>query len=182
MQDALQKEQTIDVSWKKKDLPNYQILVHTLKSSAKMIGANSLSGSAEKAEEAAKKQDIAYIGAHHEELLTTYRETAFAISETLDTDSDSTEIKDLGDENGTQISEEEFLQRLHALRDCFDTFEADRAELLIAEMSSMLYGDTPVEEFLRDIREDVNEFEFGKASEKMQALIKRMEGGGTDES
>lgn len=182
VQDALQKEQTIDVSWKKKDLPNYQILVHTLKSSAKMIGANSLSGSAEKAEEAAKKQDIAYIGAHHEELLTTYRETAFAISETLDTDSDSTEIKDLGDENGTQISEEEFLQRLHALRDCFDTFEADRAELLIAEMSSMLYGDTPVEEFLRDIREDVNEFEFGKASEKMQALIKRMEGGGTDES
>ena len=46
----------------------------------------------------------------------------------------------------------------------------------------MLYGDTLVEEFLRDIREDVNEFEFGKASEKMQALIKRMEGGGTDES
>lgn len=35
---------------------------------------------------------------------------------------------------------------------------------------------------LRDIREDVREFGFGKASEKVQALIKNMKGGGTDES
>lgn len=181
-QDAPQKEQAIDKFWKKEDLKNYRIMVHALKSSAKMIGADSLSESARKAEEAAKNQDMAYISAHHEELLATYRETALEMSETPDIDSDSTEITALGNGNGTQISGEEFLQRLNAIKDCFDTFEADRAEILIAEMSSMVYGGMPVEELLRGIREDVNEFEFGKASEKMQALIENMEGGGTDES
>ena len=181
-QDAPQKEQAIDKFWKKEDLKNYRIMVHALKSSAKMIGADSLSESARKAEEAAKNQDMAYISAHHEELLATYRETALEMSETPDIDSDSTEITALGNGNDTQISGEEFLQRLNAIKDCFDTFEADRAEILIAEMSSMVYGGMPVEELLRGIREDVNEFEFGKASEKMQALIENMEGGGTDES
>lgn len=181
-QDAPQKEQAIEKFWKKEDLKNYRIMVHALKSSAKMIGADSLSESARKAEEAAKNQDMAYISAHHEELLATYRETALEMSEIPDIDSDSTEITALGNGNGTQISGEEFLQRLNAIKNCFDTFEADRAEILIAEMSSMVYGGMPVEELLRGIREDVNEFEFGKASEKMQALIENMEGGGTDES
>ena len=181
-QDAPQKEQAIEKFWKKEDLKNYRIMVHALKSSAKMIGADSLSESARKAEEAAKNQDMAYISAHHEELLATYRETALEMSEIPDIDSDSTEITALGNGNGTQISGEEFLQRLNAIKNCFDTFEADRAEILIAEMSSMVYGGMPVEELLRGIREDVNEFEFGKASEKVQALMDSMEGGGTDES
>ena len=179
-QDAPQKEQAIDAFWKKEDLENYRIMVHALKSTAKMIGADSLSESARKAEEAAKNQDMAYIGAHHEELLTAYRETALEMSETPDPDSDSPEPA--GNGNGAHIGAEEFLQRLNALKDCFDTFEADRAETLIAEMSGMVYEGKPVEELLRGIREDVDEFEFGKAAEKMQVLIQGMEGGGTDES
>lgn len=181
-QDAPQKEQAINELWKKEDLINYRIMVHALKSSAKMIGADSLSESARKAEEAAKNQDMAYINAHHEELLTTYRKTALEMSETPDTDSDSPEITVLENGDGMQIGREEFLQRLNALKDCFDTFEADRAETLIGEMSSTVYGEMPVEKLLRDIKVDVDEFEFGKASGKVQALIERMEGGGTDES
>lgn len=181
-QDAPQKEQALDELWKKEDLTNYRIMVHALKSTAKMTGADSLSESARKAEEAAKNQDMAYIKAHHEELLTIYRETAFAMSETLVPDSDSPGITALDNGNGTHISGEVFIQRLKALKSCFDTFEADRAEALMAEMSSMVYGGMPVEELLHDISEDVDEFEFGKAAEKVQALIESMEGGGTDES
>lgn len=181
-QDAPQKEQAINELWKKEDLMNYRIMVHALKSSAKMIGADFLSESARKAEEAAKNQDMDYIRAHHEELLTTYRETVLEMPQTPDLDSDSPQITVLGNGNGKQISGEEFLQRLNALKDSFDTFEADRAETLIAEMGSMVYEGMPVEELLRGIREDVDEFEFGKASGKVQALIDSMEGGGTDES
>ena len=181
-QDAPQKEQAINELWKKEDLMNYRIMVHALKSSAKMIGADFLSESARKAEEAAKNQDMDYIRAHHEELLTTYRETVLEMPQTPDPDSDSPQITVLGNGNGKQISGEEFLQRLNALKDSFDTFEADRAETLIAEMGSMVYEGMPVEELLRGIREDVDEFEFGKASGKVQALIDSMEGGGTDES
>ena len=179
-QDAVQKEQAIDALRQKEDLANYRIMVHALKSSAKMIGADSLSELARKAEEAAKNQDMEYIKAHHEELLKRYRETVLELSEAPDSDSGGPAAEDL--ENGTQISEEEFLQRLNALRDSFDIFEVSQAEALIAEMSGMRYGEKPVEELLRNIREDVEDFEFGKASEKVQALIDGMKGGGIDES
>lgn len=180
-QDAVSKEQAIDGFWQKEDLTNYRIMVHALKSSAKMIGADALSELAKKAEEAAKDQNVAYIKAHHEELLTAYRETALALSETPGPDSDSPGTGVL-ENNNTQICKEEFLGRLNALKESFDTFEADRAEMLIGEMSGMMYGELSVEELLKNIREDVEEFEFGKASEKVQALIDSMEGGGTDES
>lgn len=52
----------------------------------------------------------------------------------------------------------------------------------MAEMGNMMYGEISVEELLREIREDVEEFEFGKASEKVQTLLERMEGGGIDET
>ena len=178
-QDAATKEQVIDALWQKEDLANYRIMVHALKSSAKMIGADSLSELARKVEEAAKNQDVDYIKQNHEELLTTYRETSLELLQALDFDNE-TETEDL--ENSTQISEAELLERLNALKDSFDTFEADRAEALMAEMGNMMYGEISVEELLREIREDVEEFEFGKASEKVQTLLERMEGGGIDET
>lgn len=180
-QDAQPKEQAIDGFWQKEDLTNYHIMVHALKSSAKMIGADHLSELARKAEEAAKDQDAAYIKAHHGELLAIYRETALALSETPGPDSERPET-DVLENNSAQICREEFLGRLCALKDSFETFEADRAETLIGEMSGMMYGEMSVGEILQNIREDVEEFEFGKASEKVQALMDSMEGGGTDES
>lgn len=178
-QDAATKGQAIDALWQKEDLVNYRIMVHALKSSAKMIGADSLSEFARKAEEAAKNQDVDYIKQNHKELLTTYREMSLELLQALDFGSD-TETGDL--DNSTQISEAELLERFNALKDSFDTFEADRAEALMAEMGNMMYGEISVEELLREIREDVEEFEFGKASEKVQTLLERMEGGGIDET
>ncbi len=180
-QGAEQKAQAIDGFWQKEDLTNYHIMVHALKSSAKMIGADNLSELAWKAEEAAKNMDVAYIREHHDKLLSAYRKTALALSETAGPDSDSPKSGAL-ENNGTQISREEFLGRLYALKDSFGTFEADRAETLIGEMGGMMYGEVSVEELLQNIKEDVSEFDFGKAAEKVQALIDSMEGGGTDES
>lgn len=179
-QDAVSKEREIDGFWKKEDLKNYRIMVHALKSSAKMTGAEELSELAKKAEEAAKNQDADYIRAHHEELLTAYRETALGLLDVLGSAGAGPGGGET--EKDVQIGKADFLQRLKALKDSCDTFEADRAETLLAEMSGMMYEGRPMEELLQNIREDVEEFEFGKASEKMRALIGGMEGGETDES
>ena len=181
-QDAVSKEQEIDTLWQKEDLANYHIMVHALKSSAKMIGADSLSELARKAEEAAKNQDVDYIRAHHKELLTTYHETAFELAEVQASNNNSTENGALENGNGIQVYKEEFLGKLNALKDSFDTFEADLAETLIDEMGSMMYGGISVKELLQSVKDDVEEFEFGKASEKVQALIDNIEGGELDES
>lgn len=54
------------------DWHNYQILVHSLKSSSRSIGAEDLSNKALALENAAKIKDIAFIHAQHEDLMTTY--------------------------------------------------------------------------------------------------------------
>lgn len=180
--DAEQKEQAIEGFWQKEDLANYRIMVHALKSSAKMIGADNLSELARKAEEAAKNQDKAYIKANHGELLATYRKTALGLSETPGTDDSDISKTHALENNREKICREELLERLYGLKDSFGTFEADRVETLLGEMSGMLYGEMSVGELLLNIREDVEDFEFGKASEKVQALIDSMKGGGTDES
>lgn len=55
------------------DWYNYQILVHSLKSSSKSIGAEVLSGKALALESAAKIKDIAFIRDNHEDLMQTYQ-------------------------------------------------------------------------------------------------------------
>lgn len=54
------------------DWHNYQILVHSLKSSSKSIGAEVLSGKALALESAAKIRDIDFIHDNHEDLMQTY--------------------------------------------------------------------------------------------------------------
>ena len=54
------------------DWHNYQILVHSLKSSSKSIGAESLSSKALALENAAKTKDIDFIRDNHKDLMQSY--------------------------------------------------------------------------------------------------------------
>ena len=78
---------------------------------------------------------------------------------------------------GTEISKEEFLQRLAELKEGLDTYEADKAESLIMEMKGDLYQGVSIGEMLYDVWQDVDDFEFASASEKVEAFIKKVEGG-----
>lgn len=65
--------QKIQTFYEKEDWHNYQILVHSLKSSSKSIGAEELSAKALELETAAKTNDIDFIHAHHAALMDTYQ-------------------------------------------------------------------------------------------------------------
>ena len=78
--------------------------------------------------------------------------------------------------SGEEISKEELLNQLEAIRECLDTFEEDKAEELIAEKESMVYQNTSVRSLLEAVKKDVQEFEFDAASEKTAALIDRIKG------
>ena len=69
--DADQREQ-IQSTYEAKDIQNYRIAVHALKSAALTIGAVLLSDHAKALEMAAKAEDTAFIGSHHEALLEEY--------------------------------------------------------------------------------------------------------------
>ncbi|MCR5626845.1 MAG: response regulator [Lachnospiraceae bacterium] len=62
----------INSCYKEKDWENYRILVHSLKSNSRGIGAQKLSEAAEAVEKACKINEITYVESHHEELMEMY--------------------------------------------------------------------------------------------------------------
>ena len=165
--DAERKAADMEFSFLSGDIPNYQILVHALKSSSKMIGADALSELAGAAEAAAKNRDSAYIKGGHGVLMERYRETARCISD----------VFGLAGEPGpdlaakTEVSGEELLSHLSELRKSLETYEADRAEAVLAEMCGFVYRGVPVRQLLRDIRQDVEDFELSAAAGKVKELM-----------
>ncbi len=175
--DEEQKSLEMNDLFRKEDLENYRIRVHSLKSSAKMVGADALSEMAKKAEEAAKTADADYIKEHHEEIITRYHELSQHILQIFNICENDMGQTAQGD--GPEISDSELVQRLVQLKDSLATFEADKADSLIAEMSGLICRNISVGGLLQGIKQDVDDFEFGSASAKVEALIRKMEGGET---
>ena len=165
--DAEKKAADMEISFQNEDIANYQVLVHALKSSSKMIGADRLSETARAAEEAAKARDLACIRENHGTLMDRYRETARDISEVFRF-ADASEA-DLADK--TEVSEQELLWRLSELQKSLETFEAYRAEAMLAEMRGLVYQGVSVRELLLDVSRDVEDFESGAAAGKVKELI-----------
>jgi HPt (histidine-containing phosphotransfer) domain-containing protein len=63
------------------DLKNYEVRVHGIKSTSKLIGALSLSDEAKALEDAAKTEDEGYISEHHPAFIIKYEALMNAISE-----------------------------------------------------------------------------------------------------
>ena len=158
----------IESSFQKEDIKNYEIMVHALKSTSKTLGADTLSEMAKNAEKAARNKDTVYIRENHEGLIVKYRETVQCILDVLSP-------YEAGSAVGTEITKEGFLKRLRELQESLTTFEVNVAEDLLREMNGLVYRGTAVSELLRDVRQDVEEFELEKAAEKVTVIIDGVE-------
>ena len=92
--DHQQKKDNLDMYKKNKDWKEYMVLIHSVKSSSKMIGAMILSEKAAILEKAAKENDEVTIEEKHDETMHLYDRTVEIIKENpiLDTDEDVDEI------------------------------------------------------------------------------------------
>ena len=172
--DADGKQDEIGRFFGQKDWENYCIMVHALKSTARMIGADDLSDLAKGLEDAAKNRDVGYIGMHHENLLVKYRETAQRIRDIF-----SEEEKREGQEGYQEISGLEFCGRLKEIEDSLNTFEADKAKSLIERLSGFTYCGDSVAGLLEEAARDVDDFEMAAALEKVKTLIREAGDGET---
>lgn len=173
--DAVQKEKEIDSFFEQEDYHNYRILVHALKSTAKMVGADALSHLAKESEAAVQNKDIAYVREHHKELLAKYHEVVRQISEALGRGENTAEQS--YSETRKEISCDELLAKLMELKEWLAAFEIDKAEVVISQISESEYQGTSVKELLREVRGDVEDFEFSEAGRKVEELLERMKGG-----
>ena len=81
---SLTKHDSMEEFFTAKDWKQYGILVHALKSTSRMIGAESLACSAEALEKAAKEENADYILAHHAEAMAQYKVVAKAAEQVAD--------------------------------------------------------------------------------------------------
>lgn len=164
--DADGKQEEIGRFFGQKDWENYRIMVHALKSTARMIGADTLSDLAKGLEDAAKNRNVAYIGMHHENLLVKYKETAQSIRDVFDEDVTKEEQKEY-----QEISGSELRRRLEEIEESLNTFEAEKAKTLIEQLNGFAYGGNSVAGLLEEAGRDVDDFEMAAASEKVKTLI-----------
>ena len=83
------------------DLKEYTIRIHSLKSSARIIGADDLGDEAQRLEDAGKKEDRIYIRDHHDSFMKKYRQ----LEEPLSFIAGGIEKKDVRDEADLSLIE-----------------------------------------------------------------------------
>ena len=78
-----EKYTKLEIYREKRNDPNYAVIIHALKGTAKMIGASELSDLAADLEDAAKKGKETYLREHHPAFLTEYTAVVHLLRETL---------------------------------------------------------------------------------------------------
>ncbi|MCR5774059.1 MAG: response regulator, partial [Lachnospiraceae bacterium] len=103
----------------------YTIKVHSLKSSARIIGAKELSKAAEDLENAGNREDRSFIDAHAASLLSDYESFKERL-ERLDDDNDNEDKK--------EISDKELKEAYSALSDMIPQMDYDAVEMILDEL------------------------------------------------
>ena len=123
-----EKAEEIDAYYRANDLKNYTIKVHAMKSSAKLIGALKLSDDAQRMEDAGKAEDLDYIRANHEKLLSEYRKFSQILKE------ECGKKQEMGDQE-KPVADRELMDGFYeTLDEASDTMNADLIEQAFAEM------------------------------------------------
>ncbi len=143
------------------DLENYQISVHALKSTSRLIGANELSDLALALEEASKAGNIYLVRKEHPGLIEHYAQLHEAIAEVLD----SMGMQKAGAQLEPMSREElqEFCEKLQSGLDEFDIGLLRRYVTLL-QSKDLLWS---VKE---DLQEAVDSFDYDKLQEQVTLL------------
>ena len=96
--DAVLKQRKLGEYLVKEDYHNYEILIHALKSTSKLIGAEELSARALSLERAAKQGDGAFIRDNHDRMIALLSDTAAVIGVVLNKSDDTAEAEDENEE------------------------------------------------------------------------------------
>jgi len=168
--DSASKQDGIITALENGDIESYRIQVHALKSTSKMIGAASLSDFARQMEEAAKKKDVPYIQSHQDDLMNMYDNVLDIITASIGFKSDSAK-KELLD-----IERDELLSKLTELKATISTYEQERADSIIEELSGYRLGDTVLSEALSNIRSSIDDFDMQSALSETEGLIEDIGG------
>ena len=152
-----EKAGVIRADYESGDLHDYAVKVHALKSTARMIGADSLSALALAQEDAARAEDTAAIRRGVGPLLEAYDRVAAQIADALGEE----ETKEPA---GAEISRETLRDKLTEAFACLETFETEQAERVVKELSGSSYQGESLREALGEILSALDDFDTERAA------------------
>ncbi len=132
------KADEIEGFYASKDITNYTIKVHALKSSAKLIGAMDLGEKAQNLENAGKKEDLQFIRENHDALLSEYRGFKSLLSGVFD-ERENEELQYADPGLMRDVYEE--------IRDAAEKMDIDRLEAVFEEMKDFRIADSEKERY-----------------------------------
>ncbi len=153
-----------------RDLENYRITVHGLKSSARYIGADILSEKAKELEDYSKKSDWDSIDREHGSLIPLYRRVADSIKSYLEQGGVSADSSKAGD----TISREDLVSRLQVLKAYLSEMDFDGAADTAAELKATTYADENVDIDVKDIIRMIENFDFEDADTNLDILMEQL--------
>ena len=121
-----EKKEELERFYKERDLKNYMIKVHALKSSARIIGAKEFGEEAQKLEDAGKAEDVAYINTHHREFMEEYAGFYSLLSGV---------IEEYESDAGKPEADEYFIAAVfEEIKDAAEDMDCERLDSIFAEM------------------------------------------------
>ena len=156
-----EKKDKLEQFFAEGDLENYQILVHAVKSTSKLIGANELSEMARLMEEAAAARDMERVRSGHGPLMERFEYQSACIAQTiagLGMDQTQAEL--------TAISPEELRTFCAGLKESLAEFDMEEIQKQVAYLQTL--------DVLKDIKEGmqtaVNNFDYDGVNDQAEAL------------
>ncbi|MBR4169542.1 MAG: response regulator [Lachnospiraceae bacterium] len=151
----------IENAFKDRDISLYTIKVHALKTSARIVGAEELSELAKNLEDAGKKDDTAFIDAHTDELLTSYR----AFKEKLSKLNKAEE----GSDERAMIPDDELKDAYTALKEVIPQMDYDAVEMILSQVSEYKLSEHD-EGIFRDLKKALQTFDWDTMETLMEDI------------
>jgi HPt (histidine-containing phosphotransfer) domain-containing protein len=146
-------EQIIEGFYAERNLKDYTIKVHALKSSARIIGAKDFGEEAQLLENAGKAGNMDYIRAHHEEFIETYRGFKAQLAEVFAREQKAAE--DEKPEADATLMESVYEE----MRDAAEEMDCDRLEDIFTEMEDYRIPAEEVERY-KKLKQAVDHFDY----------------------
>ena len=145
-----------------KDIENYTLLVHSLKSNARMVGCMDLGALAEKLQYASQDNDMDTVDEFTDILLSMYKDKVAEIKEFLD-----------NQEEDTGMSKESVVKILDELSGVLEDYEYNESMLLFNKLSDYNFKISE-KSLYNGIKEEIEEFQYDEAAEKAKELSEKI--------
>lgn len=144
----------LEKNFSENDFDNYRINVHSIKSTARTLGADDISEEAKALESAAKSGDLEYIRKNHGKLIADNEDLVSQITSIISSEEGSKEEKPKH-----EITDDHLRALLTSASKCAYIFDIDGVEKAVDELKQSILTDE-MEEKLEELLNAINEIEF----------------------